>query len=404
MNRLTAALFGLGFSDRHLVTGIYRRLQLRNQPSRWAQLTFLPLEPWRAVRRCAAYVRQHHAALREVHGKGPVRQFLALIWADLRYGVSPGPFVGCFALGVKGRRKWDGYLCTAQINTVLWPLARQADGPLRAELGDKRTFPGWARRHGIPAPALLATFEDGQVTWCGEPSLPDCDLFAKPSNQYGGHGALCLRRVPAGWSAGGEVVLDAEGVLGLLRERSHSRPYVLQRRLRPHADLHPFTTEAVPTVRAVTGIESGGRIRLLRASVRLPVAGSVVDNVTAGGMVAAVNLSTGRLEDGVIWRPDRLVQYTSIHPSSGAVVTGFQLPAWSAVTQLAEQAHRAAPTLPLVGWDIALTADGPLLLEANFAFATDIVTVPQRAPLGESGFSGILVRGWVELGAASREL
>ena len=397
MNRLTAALLGLGFSDARLVTGIYRRLQLQNQPSRWAQLTFLPLEPWRALRRCAAYVRQHHRALREVHGKGPVRQFLAFLWADLRYGVSPGPFVSCCALGMKSRQKWDGYLCTAQINTVLWPLARRSDGLLRAELGDKRTFPAWASRHRIPAPQLIAVFEAGSMAWRAERALPDCDLFAKPSNHYGGHGALCLRRTCGGWSNGHGVSYDAEAVLALLRERSGSRPYVLQRRLQPHPAMHLFTTEAVPTVRSVTGIEADGRVRLLRASVRLPMAGSVVDNVTAGGMVAAIDLGSGQLEGGVVWRADRLVQYADVHPSSGAVVPGFQLPGWSAVTQLAELAHQAATTLPLVGWDIALTSEGPLLLEANFAFATDIVTVPQRRPLGESGFCGILVRGWMEL-------
>jgi hypothetical protein len=397
MNRITAALLGLGFSDARLVTGIYRRLQLQNQPSRWAQLAFVPLEPWRAVRRCAAYVRQHLKALQEVHGKGPARQFLTLLWADLRYGVSPGPFASCWALGMKGRRKWDGYLCTGQINTVLWPLARRSDGALRAELGDKRTFPAWASRHGIPAPALIAVVEAGRVHWRGEPSLPDCDLFAKPSNHYGGHGALCLRRTPAGWSNGHEESYDAEGVLALLREKSASRPYVLQRRLLPHSAMHVFTTEAVPTVRAVTGIEADGRVRLLRASVRLPMAGSVVDNVTAGGMVAAVNLASGQLEGSVAWRPDGMIEYADIHPSNGAVVRGFQIPDWAGVTRLAIQAHEAARTLPLVGWDIALTSEGPLLLEANFAFATDIVTVPQRAPLGDSGFCEMLVRGWMEL-------
>jgi hypothetical protein len=160
--------------------------------------------------------------------------------------------------------------------------------------------------------------------------------------------------------------------------------------------MQPFTTEAVPTVRAVTGIDADGTVRLLRASVRLPMAGSVVDNVTAGGMVAAINLATGQLEGGVVWRPDGMVQYANVHPSSAAIVPGFQLPTWDAVTCLAQQAHRAAPTLPLVGWDVALTSEGPLLLEANFAFATDIVTVPQRAPLGDSGFCGILVRGWLK--------
>lgn len=395
MHRLTAALMGLGFSDARLVTGIYRRLQLRNQPSRWAQLAFIPLEPWRAVRRCAAYVRQHHRGLREVHGNGPVRQFLALLWADLRYGVAPGPFVSCFALGMRGRRRWDGYLCTAQINTVLWPLADKSDGALRAELGEKRTFPAWARRHGLPAPGLIAVFEDGSMTWRDEQALPDCDLFAKPSNHYGGHGALCLRRTADGWSDGHDIACDADGLLALLRERSHNRPYVLQRRLRSHPSMHPFTREAVPTVRAVTGFEAGGRARLLRASVRLPMAGSVVDNVTAGGMVAAIDLATGQLEGSVKWRPDGIVQYADVHPSSGSPVPGFQLPDWSAVTRLAEQAHQAAPTLPLVGWDIALTSEGPLLLETNFAFACDIITVPQRKPLAESGFCGILVRGWV---------
>jgi hypothetical protein len=53
------------------------------------------------------------------------------------------------------------------------------------------------------------------------------------------------------------------------------------------------------------------------------------------------------------------------HPKTGAPFADFQLPHWQEARKLAE--HAAVLFLPLrtIGWDLALTDDGPLLLQGN---------------------------------------
>ena len=45
------------------------------------------------------------------------------------------------------------------------------------------------------------------------------------------------------------------------------------------------------------------------------------------------------------------------------------------MTELFLRAQQSAPALKSAGWDIAVTLDGPLLLEANLTYGTDILQV-----------------------------
>ena len=69
------------------------------------------------------------------------------------------------------------------------------------------------------------------------------------------------------------------------------------------------------------------------------------------------------------------------HPDSGAEISGFRLPCWDQLRPFAEHAHRGFSDRVLIGWDIALTADGPILVEANGAPDLDIMQRPFRRGL-----------------------
>ena len=58
---------------------------------------------------------------------------------------------------------------------------------------------------------------------------------------------------------------------------------------------------------------------------------------------------------------------------------------WAETRALAERAHAAFPYKTAVGWDIAITEDGPVIVEGNSAPCVDII---QRVdgPMGTSRF------------------
>ena len=78
------------------------------------------------------------------------------------------------------------------------------------------------------------------------------------------------------------------------------------------------------------------------------------------------------------------------HPDTGAVFAEVTVPFWDEVRDITA---RAAPALPLgsLGWDVALTPEGPVLIEANYSWGIDTM---------QMGWGGL---GMTEIGRRALE-
>ncbi len=90
-----------------------------------------------------------------------------------------------------------------------------------------------------------------------------------------------------------------------------------------------------------------------------------VDNFSAGGLVSKVDLKTGRLSRAVSIGKDNHVRHHDVHPDTRGAMTDVEIAHWPAVLRLVEDLGRAFPYLHYVGWDIAVTPDGPTVIEGN---------------------------------------
>jgi len=79
-------------------------------------------------------------------------------------------------------------------------------------------------------------------------------------------------------------------------------------------------------------------------------------------MAARVDLDSGRINTVAA---DKQGQEFSRHPLTDAPITGFQLPCFEEAKQLCLQAMRVVPQVRYVAWDVALTPEGPRLIEGN---------------------------------------
>ena len=95
-------------------------------------------------------------------------------------------------------------------------------------------------------------------------------------------------------------------------------------------------------------------------------ANRTVDNFHAGGIAANIDLVTGTLgrATDIGLTPD--IGWLDRHPDDGGVITGRVLPFWSEVLALARRAHLVFNQRLVAGWDIAILADGPVLVEGNW--------------------------------------
>lgn len=236
-------------------------------------------------------------------------------------------------------------------------------------LADKARFAARCAALGLPHAETLALVERGRITAVGP--LDGVPLVVKPVDGEGGAGVRHL-----------DGPFDATA---LPRTGRH----VVQRRIGAHPALAGLSDHALPTVRIVTILDEQRRPEVVSATFRCAaVAGAGVDNMKAGGLIAAVDLATGTL--GRARKGYGGGDYDT-HPLTGAAIAGRVLPDWDAAAALARRAHAEGfAGYALIGWDLALAPAGPMLVEGN---AKPGVLMPQRAAgrgLGEGRYGALL--------------
>lgn len=141
-----------------------------------------------------------------------------------------------------------------------------------------------------------------------------------------------------------------------------------------HPDIERLAPGAVNTVRVLT-IQAEGEAHILFAGLRMGNSDRPVDNICAGGMFTPIDKETGIIPNDA-WDTQGRV-YTH-HPKSGEQIRGFQLPFWPELLAMCKEAAGKIPQMGYLGWDVAITEDGPLLIEGNNIPSHDLL--PQ-APL-----------------------
>ena len=119
----------------------------------------------------------------------------------------------------------------------------------------------------------------------------------------------------------------------------------------------------------------------------MPVGMAEADNFNAGGIATAV-FEGGKL--GVAVGKDVRAGLFTHHPDSQARIEDAVFPYWQQMVDLALLAHERLGAPCFVGWDIALTINGPMVLEGNARFGVDLAQMPQGQPLGETKYGEIL--------------
>ena len=324
-------------------------------------------------------------------GKSIARQLHEQLQLAARHAILP-PWYYMFELFDDTRFSRAGqYLRRDETKGGIYKLLRLPSKPGR--LNNKAKFADCCRRHGIRTPDHLQA-RSGHVRRPGEQqaaSLPHADLFAKPSRGRGGCGVESWRYDGSHWSRDGAPPIDEAALLEHFRELSKVDRYLIQRRLVPHPELTDLSADVLTTVRMLTIRNEDGEFEVTHAVYRMPNRpGAKVDNFHAGGLAAKIDIETGELgaasDIGLLPNSD----WHSIHPVSGAQIAGRKLPFWNETLDLARRAHATVPAHAVIGWDIAIVDDGPVMIEGNSGADLDIIQRSHREPMGDSRFGDLL--------------
>jgi hypothetical protein len=246
-------------------------------------------------------------------------------------------------------------------------------------LFDKRAFLRRCLEADLPAIPIVAEFEAGTCTEVDpDPALRQVDLFSKFANRYCGEGAARWT-YESGRYRNGDTSVSLSDLKSLLASQSTQYPIILQPRIANHVDLETLSGKGLSTVRIITIRNPGAPPQVALACYRMPTGDSVADNFAGGGIAAGVNLETGVLGSAAT-KADAASRLRR-HPDSGATIEGRTLPHWREVCNLAVDAHRAFASMVSVGWDVAITERGAVLVEGNPVWCVDLAQMSSGMPL-----------------------
>ena len=121
--------------------------------------------------------------------------------------------------------------------------------------------------------------------------------------------------------------------------------------------LHP---QSVNTLRINTCLLSNNNVFVFAPVLRIGRGGSVVDNAGAGGIIAALD-SNGAV---IVCGDEHCNSFTK-HPDTGVSLIGFKIPQFDLALNMVKEMALLLPSVRRIGWDLAFTDNGWVLIEAN---------------------------------------
>jgi hypothetical protein len=227
---------------------------------------------------------------------------------------------------------------------------------------------------GIPQPRLLLSGDaNGAVLPDGTSLTHEAVLGALPPGRQ-----VVIK--PARYSSAGRgvTIFSVDQAFSLSAYSARWGSWLVEDHLTQHPDLTALNPGPVNTFRIITCLSPVGA-KTLFCMLKLGGSSQITDNSGAGGMQIRVDPATGELDaEG----HDRHLRAHACHPATGIPFKGRSIRAIRDITDTAERAARLFPQTPFIGWDIALTPDGPSVVEGNSAPSLAHIqrTYPQVAP------------------------
>jgi hypothetical protein len=233
-------------------------------------------------------------------------------------------------------------------------------------LRDKFTFYLLLSSLGFPTPKVLGVCLGDSIDWLDTRTReridslmkrPGLKAFCKTILGECAEGAFPLR------SEGGVLLLDGAPVtLSGLTERLRGG-FIIQEFIEQHPRLAELYPPCINSLRINT-IRRGNEIVLFSACMKIGANGLTRDNWVSGGLFGVVDRETGRLAKEFMFQPGCGGIVTK-HPQSGVVFEGFEIPYFKEAVRMAVELHSFLYGIHSIGWDIAVTKDGPTFIEGN---------------------------------------
>lgn len=170
-------------------------------------------------------------------------------------------------------------------------------------------------------------------------------VFAKVTDSCGGHGI--------------EKLKDFHDIPGLYERLMANKQYLIEDALKQHEVLNTINPHAVNNVRFATVVKDG-KVYIETSTLRLNTGKDAV--ISSNDVMVNIDEEGNLISDAV----DEMFDIHEVHPDTGTVLRGIKLPYIPEAREMVKKAALVVPEVRYVGWDVAITETGPVLIEGNF--------------------------------------
>ena len=306
------------------------------------------------------------------------------LWAAIRHNILPSEYYAYGLWQPDRRMNIDNYLYSNEAPRLFKVLNRRSEVD---PIVDKLAFYELCKTHGIPTPEVLAAFAPtGKLMDFRSGLPPQHDLFVKARTGQGGLGAERFRWDRVLFQSNRGCRLRPEDLGGYLanRARTENLTLLVQPALSNHPDLRSEPNEALATARLVTGRSIDGEVTPIFCFILFGLANKITAH---SNCVTLIDVANGRLMPA----PPQdspgmsIYQYRQFGSNDACI-----LPDWDAALRHVKAAHNACFNFVFIGWDVAFTPDGAMILEGNTNWSAGTYQTLRGEPLGLTKFADIL--------------
>lgn len=143
-----------------------------------------------------------------------------------------------------------------------------------------------------------------------------------------------------------------------------------------HEDISKLAPTALNTVRIFTQLRPDNTVDILGCRLRISVHG-ITDNLAGGNVAAVIDPETGIIIGKGVYS-DITKTDEEFHPVTNLRIPGTQIPYWQECLALVREAALVNTDNRSIGWDLAITSNGPDLIEGNREWCKLLYQLPLK--------------------------
>ncbi|HLW13898.1 MAG TPA: sugar-transfer associated ATP-grasp domain-containing protein [Flavobacteriaceae bacterium] len=229
-------------------------------------------------------------------------------------------------------------------------------------LEEKIVFQEHLKNNDIPGTKLLAKLRNGKLI-IGENAYTGLkEIETQIMELTRVYESVFIKQTDT--SGGSSVFKVNKGDAFNVESLSMSKDYIIEQTLIQHEALNQVNPNSINTLRVVT-FKLGEQVVIPECMFRMSKGTSYLDNASAGGIFISYDIESNKLgATGYQLFKNGARSFTK-HPLSNFVFKDASLPFNEEVKTLVTKAARSYSHIDSIGWDIAYTHNGPVILEGN---------------------------------------